>query len=40
MEQIAIILLTVKKDATEEEIIAAAKAAHADHFIRTLTRRI
>ncbi|MEQ8154680.1 MAG: ABC transporter ATP-binding protein [Clostridiaceae bacterium] len=25
-----------KKDATEEEIIRAAKAAHADHFIRTL----
>lgn len=25
-----------KKDATEEEIIAAAKAARADHFIRTL----
>ena len=25
-----------KKNATEEEIIAAAKAAHADHFIRVL----
>jgi len=25
-----------KKDATDEEIIQAAKAAHADHFIRTL----
>ena len=25
-----------KKDATDEEVIAAAKAAHADHFIRTL----
>ena len=25
-----------KEDATEEEIIAAAKAAHADHFIRVL----
>ncbi len=23
-------------DATDEEVIAAAKAAHADHFIRTL----
>jgi ATP-binding cassette subfamily B protein len=25
-----------KQDATDEEIVAAAKAAHADHFIRTL----
>ena len=25
-----------KLDATDEEVIAAAKAAHADHFIRTL----
>ena len=24
-------------DATDEEVVAAAKAAHADHFIRTLT---
>ena len=26
--------------ATDEEVIAAAKAAHADHFIRTLPRRL
>ena len=25
-----------REDATEEEIVRAAKAAHADHFIRTL----
>ena len=31
-------MLTAKKDATKEAIIAAAKAAQCDHFIRTLPK--